>query len=582
VGWNRNEETGFQRAIDALWSSLQMADYAVARYLCPMDRMLSAADREALVAASQNKTLELLDNYVNRGDDGGGRLWHYLERLSSRPAPLAPPGRNGDPLLASLSTDSDGKPGRMKRKYRFDEGFVDPLYLVKAARWTLHYRFERDGRRAAARLVAGQGGEVESLEQDDPLPPTEPTSRDEVPGPALSKAHAISMARSAAEQLAHAQARRREGSIHARFLSETRRFIRYVLHQCAEATEPTPFAAWRDPYEGRSDDDVLGDLLRDFDLERWRELSIPGWVAAGLIPPGDEPPDREPLHDQWRAACMALSERRDGIDQAKSRSETDGELDAFYVMLGHCPGYRGGGRPGAPCQRVKSRYRQLFEGGITSQEAQLTRLHFTKCADCFWEFHEYSDDRLAWGYRPQPLVAALRERVTALREAPLVLQVGQLPADLVAFAERAFRVAEEFAAYDMRPRSVGKARRPGAAGGMIFEKRARRAEEAPCAAAPSQPPPATQATVIDADGLRKRTVGIEIVRREWDPVSRSGSITVRVPEDEPSRIVVGRPGFDRDDYSIGAELADGQAELLVADLPPDLGELDIVRWYLVE
>src|SRR5262249_29138380 len=155
-----------------------------------------------------------------------------------------------------------------------------------------------------------------------------------------------------------------------------------------------------------------------------QELAEPGWVASRVAEEGSEPSRREPLHLGWRTAYEGFGTNRTAVDQAKSRSERDGELEAFYLLIGYVPPDRRG-KPGSIHDRVRRRFPELFEGAIEPAAAVHCRSHMLECSDCFWAFADYAWERAAWGYVERPVLAAFRERWQAFRQ-----RLGDLPADL--------------------------------------------------------------------------------------------------------------------------------------------------------
>lgn len=279
------------------------------------------------------------------------------------------------------------------------------------------------------------------------------------------------------------------------------------------------------------------------------------------------------LYQMWHQSCRRLltsEDDRRALDTAKSRLESQDALTSFYAFIG---AWR---EPKQElCRKITSRFAQFIEGDIDSDQALWMRQHFHVCPDCRRRFNAYVSERMAWGYRPQPRVARLREMLHAATSSSikrLKIQLGTL-------------LTEGFTLPDL-PRSGTT---DALLAGPISDSETLLA------------PPTDDAQVIvpfkgfslrindpvairliDPNGPLSSLSGT-VTQLSCDPDTRSASVTVTVDgETERHLVLAARFSLGQASYSLSGEMVKGVAVISLFDAPVQLHEINVEVWYAVD
>jgi hypothetical protein len=318
----------------------------------------------------------------------------------------------------------------------------------------------------------------------------------------------------------------------------------------------------------------------NMDLDLWTMLAVPRSLEAGCAEEDSEAPSSPlpSLYSLWHDACYALlaHNTRDALDRAKSNIEHDGDLDHFYTFINRFPLDRSAGNDDGEdgeatlCDRVRQTFADFLDGNVVPVAAAQFRAHMHDCSACFWVFSDYIDDRVAWGYRPQSAVAALRERVRALGWRQLNLRIGEFVPDLNDIVDQ---LREALA-------------RLSQTRGLIPTGREVEAEDRTehFSGFGLQPGNEIAVHVLDPAGRPTGTRGTaRVIAVRCDPQGREAGVTLQAEGlPDTAKVLLAQAEAAGVRYSLAAELLDGEATVTVSDLPEEFGDLHIETWYAVE
>ena len=128
----------------------------------------------------------------------------------------------------------------------------------------------------------------------------------------------------------------------------------------------------------------------------------------------------------WFKCTKGNGRSRNTVDQAKSRLD---KLKLFDLFTDDSNSTTNRQYATAYCAEIIQSFPALVSGDITTHEGDRLRTHLSECNDCFWKFGDYIQDRTAWGFTPQPQVAAIREKLRTGHEL-LRLWLNAIPTDL--------------------------------------------------------------------------------------------------------------------------------------------------------
>lgn len=365
-----------------------------------------------------------------------------------------------------------------------------------------------------------------------------------------------------------------------KLLTETHRFLRYVLYlSCGDCalplTELPLYSDWDEPTDSNQNGSALG-MANRLDLTRY--LVVIGQIdAAAKIDEGDDGLDtddrvseeepRPELYRQWHNSCMKISQKRDAIDAALSRMKPPDALNAFYETIGHSD-------ENAGCLKAREFikwFASLSDGDIAPGDATQCRAHLQECAECFWAFSDYVADRVSWGYRPQPAVAALRERLRA-SQWRLTMHLGELPTWL---PDMLARWRQEIEAVPFGPALVPISAQD-------------ETEQRLPAGLPLRVGEIIRMDVLNSDGHKTVTATAEVISVEYTLSEGGGQITLLGHDLPPSVGVLAArlEAFGRR-FTLAADWERNEdrqltATLTLTDFPAELGASHIQAWYAVE
>jgi hypothetical protein len=278
------------------------------------------------------------------------------------------------------------------------------------------------------------------------------------------------------------------------------------------------------------------------------------------------------------------------LDLAKARLEEGGYLTEFYTFLGS---FRGPKKK--ICQEIQQRYRRFLAGDVAPSEAWQCRQHLQVCTACFWAFSDYVDNRIAWGYQPQPMVAALREHLRAL-DSPwkkrLRLKLSNLPMDLYDILESLhgqmnfsspgppFVFGDHKAALREWPMDPKK---------MLDSIRTQTRANKPKGKAtlfkgfPFQPGDRIALSIEGTEDKRVQASAL-VIASECVPEIHAASLVLQT-EGLPKtvKVLAARAiAANNLTYSLAAELRNGKATLSVTDFPDEFGGIHIEAWYAID